>query len=108
MPNILVPGLRRPAYVFAEFGYQLHRAGHNVFIMPKHGGRTVQQLLARHQDALRFISTTFNDTIGVYGEGPVVNVVSNKMQNVQPDLVQDDIFRGVGLARTQQFWLDQN
>ena len=46
--------------------------------------------------------------IGVYGEGPVVNVVSNKMQNVQPDLVQDDIFRGVGLARTQQFWLDQN
>ena len=46
--------------------------------------------------------------IGVYGEGPVVNVVSNQMQNVQPDLVQDDIFRGVGLARTQQFWLDQN
>ena len=45
--------------------------------------------------------------IGVYGEGPVVNVVSTKMQNVQPDLVQDDIFRGVGLARTQQFWLDQ-
>ena len=45
--------------------------------------------------------------IGVYGEGPVVNVVSNAMQNVQPDLVQDDIFRGVGLARTQQFWLDQ-
>ncbi|UJW84783.1 ABC transporter substrate-binding protein [Devosia sp. SL43] len=46
--------------------------------------------------------------IGVYGEGPVVNVVSNQMQNVQPDLVQDDIFRGVGMARTQQFWLDQN
>lgn len=46
--------------------------------------------------------------IGVYGEGPVVNVVSNKMHNVVPDLVQDDIFRGVGLARTQQFWLSQN
>ena len=46
--------------------------------------------------------------IGVYGEGPVVNVVSEHMQNVQPDLVQDDIFRGVGLARTQQFWLDQD
>ena len=45
--------------------------------------------------------------IGVYGEGPVVNVVSNQMHNVQADLVQDDIFRGVGLARTQQFWLDQ-
>lgn len=46
--------------------------------------------------------------IGVYGEGPVVNVVSNQMQNVQPDLIQDDIFRGVGMARTQQFWIDQN
>jgi peptide/nickel transport system substrate-binding protein len=46
--------------------------------------------------------------IGVYGEGPVVNVVSSHMQNVQPDLVQDDIFRGVGIARTQQFWLDQD
>lgn len=46
--------------------------------------------------------------IGVYGEGPVVTVVSTQMQNVQPGLVQDDIFRGVGLARTQQFWLDQD
>jgi peptide/nickel transport system substrate-binding protein len=46
--------------------------------------------------------------IGVYGGGVVVNIVSNKMHNVQADLVQDDIFRGVGIARTQQFWLDQN
>ncbi|MBU1306204.1 MAG: hypothetical protein KKF33_11895 [Alphaproteobacteria bacterium] len=46
--------------------------------------------------------------IGVYGGGAVVNIVSTKMHNVQPDLVQDDIFRGVGIARTQQFWLDQN
>lgn len=45
--------------------------------------------------------------IGVYGEGPVVNIVGNGMHNVQPDLVQDDIFRGIGLARTQQFWMDQ-
>lgn len=46
--------------------------------------------------------------IGVYGGGAVVNIVSDKMQNVQPDLVQDDIFRGVGIARTQQFWFDQD
>ena len=45
--------------------------------------------------------------IGVYGGGTVVNIVSNDMNNVQADLVQDDIFRGVGIARTQQFWLDQ-
>ena len=46
--------------------------------------------------------------IGVYGAGTVVNIVSNKMHNVQADLVQDDIFRGVGLARTQQFWIEQD
>ncbi|WP_291364381.1 ABC transporter substrate-binding protein [Devosia sp.] len=46
--------------------------------------------------------------IGVHGEGTVVNVVSNKMHNVQPGLVMDDIFREVGLSRTQQYWLDQN
>jgi peptide/nickel transport system substrate-binding protein len=46
--------------------------------------------------------------IGVYGEGTVVHVVSNKMHNLQPNLVNDDIFRGIGLARPQQFWLEQN
>lgn len=46
--------------------------------------------------------------IGVYGGGVVVNIVSNKMHNVQANLVQDDIFRGGGIARTQQFWLEQN
>ena len=35
-------------------------------------------------------------------------VDTSVFQNVQPDLVQDDIFRGVGIARTQQFWLDQD
>ena len=46
--------------------------------------------------------------IGVYGAGTVVNIVSDKMHNVQANLVQDDIFRGVGLARTQQFWIEQD
>ncbi|MBD8065161.1 ABC transporter substrate-binding protein [Devosia sp. PTR5] len=45
--------------------------------------------------------------IGVYGGGTVVTIVANDMHNVQEDLVQDDIFRGVGIARTQQFWLGQ-
>lgn len=69
-PNILVsPGSGGHAYVFAEFAYRLHRAGYNVFIMPKHGGRTVDQLLVRHRDAVGFIAGESNDTIGVYGEG---------------------------------------
>lgn len=66
------------------------------------------------EDADASVNTMIEDfvdagyVIGVYGGGVVVNIVSNKMHNVQPDLVQDDIFRGVGIARTQQFWLDQN
>ena len=69
-PNILISqGSGGHAYVFAELGYHLHLAGYNVFIMPKHGGRTVDQLLARHRDAVSFIGSEFNDVVGVYGEG---------------------------------------
>jgi peptide/nickel transport system substrate-binding protein len=45
--------------------------------------------------------------IGVYGEGTVVQVVKNGVHNLQPNLVNDDIFRGIGLARPQQFWIEQ-
>ena len=69
-PNILVSqGSGGHAYVFAEFAYHLHQAGYNVFVMPKHGPHTVEQLLVRHQDAVRFIAAQFNDTVGVYSEG---------------------------------------
>ena len=69
-PNVLISqGSGGHAYVFAELGYQIYLAGYNVFVMPKHGGRTVNQLLVRHRDALRYIAHEFNPTIGVYGEG---------------------------------------
>ena len=69
-PNILVsPGSGGHAYVFAEFAYHLHSAGYNVFVMPKHGGRTIDKLLTRHRRAVDFIAGEFNNTIGVYGEG---------------------------------------
>jgi hypothetical protein len=69
-PNILISqGSGGHAYVFAELAYHLHRAGYNVFIMPRQGGYTVDQLLVRHEDALRYIGTHFNDTVGVYSEG---------------------------------------
>lgn len=68
--NILISqGSGGHAYVFAELAYHLHLAGYNVFIMPKHGGRTVDQLLVRHRDVIRFVATEFNDIVGVYGEG---------------------------------------
>lgn len=69
-PNVLISqGSGGHAYVFAELGYHVHLAGYNVFIMPRHGGNTVEQLMHRHNDALRFISYEFNHTIGAYAEG---------------------------------------
>ena len=68
--NILIsPGSGGHAYVFAELGYQMHMKGYNVFIMPKHGGYTIQELMKRHDDALKQIAVEFNETIGVFAEG---------------------------------------
>jgi hypothetical protein len=41
----------------------------NILISQGSGGHTVDQLLARHRDAVGFIGAEFNDTIGVYSEG---------------------------------------
>lgn len=69
-PNILISqGSGGHSYVFAELGYQMRSLGYNVFIMPKHGGYTVQKLLARHVDALGHISSNFTDRIGILSEG---------------------------------------
>ena len=69
-PNILIsPGSGGHSYIFAEIGYLMHLHGYNVFIMPKHGGYTINQLVTRHIDALDHISRTFNSRIGVFGEG---------------------------------------
>jgi pimeloyl-ACP methyl ester carboxylesterase len=70
-PNILVSqGSGGHAYVFAELGYLMHLQGYNVFIMPKHGdGFTINSLVQRHWDAARHICGTFNDRLGVFGEG---------------------------------------
>ncbi|MCC7165640.1 MAG: alpha/beta hydrolase [Anaerolineae bacterium] len=69
-PNILIsPGSGGHSYVFAELAYQIRLRGYNVFIMPKHGGSTLPELMPRHVTALKHISSYFNDSIGVYGEG---------------------------------------
>lgn len=69
-PNILIsPGSAGHAYVFAELGYDMHRRGYNVFIMPKHGGYPVNALMERHKAALKYILSNFNDRIGVFAEG---------------------------------------
>jgi len=69
-PTILISqGSGGHAYVFAELGYRMHLRGYNVFIMPKHGGATINELVARHSDAVRHISNGFNDRIGIFGEG---------------------------------------
>ncbi len=69
-PNILISqGSGGHSYIFAELGYLMHLRGYNVFIMPKHGGYTINELMQRHSDALKYISNNFNDRIGVFAEG---------------------------------------
>ena len=69
-PNVVIsPGSGGHSYVFAEFGYQIHRRGYNVIIMPKHGGQTVAMLMQRHRQAFDYVIQNFNARIGVYGEG---------------------------------------
>lgn len=69
-PNILISqGSGGHAYIFAELAYLMHLRGYNVFIMPKHGGQTINELVIRHADTLAHISNTFSDRIGVFSEG---------------------------------------
>lgn len=69
-PNVLVsPGSGGHAYVFAELAFEIHLRGFNVFVMPKHGGRTVADLVHRHRGTLESLARAFSGPIGVYGEG---------------------------------------
>ncbi len=69
-PTLLISqGSGGHAYVFAELGYLMHLRGYNVFLMPKHGGSTIRELMPRHKDALEHIATHWNDRIGVFAEG---------------------------------------
>ncbi|MBI2184026.1 MAG: hypothetical protein HYU39_03600 [Thaumarchaeota archaeon] len=69
-PSILISqGSGGHPYVFAELGYLMHLKRYNVFIMPKHGSNTVNELVDRHRDAIKHISSNFNDRIGVFSEG---------------------------------------
>lgn len=69
-PNILVSqGSGGHAYIFAELAYLMHLHGYNVFIMPKHGGQTIDKLVMRHANALAHISNEISDRTGVFAEG---------------------------------------
>jgi hypothetical protein len=55
-PNISIcQGSGGHAYFLAELAYRLHQWGSNVFVMPKHGGRTVNQLMSRHLEVLQYV-----------------------------------------------------
>ena len=69
-PTVVIsPGSAGHAFVFAELGYRVCERGYNVFIMPKHGGRTVDELVQRHEAALARIAQMVGDRIGIFGEG---------------------------------------
>src|SRR5690348_6249726 len=60
-PSLLISqGSGGHAYIFAELGYHVHLRRWNVFIMPKHGGSTIRELMTRHKDALSHIATYWN------------------------------------------------
>jgi pimeloyl-ACP methyl ester carboxylesterase len=68
--NILItPGSGGHAYVFAELGYLIHKQGYNVFIMPKHGGYTINELSTRHLDAIRYLRAAYPAKLHLFGEG---------------------------------------
>ncbi|MDD7966139.1 hypothetical protein [Actinomycetospora lemnae] len=70
VPSILVsPGSGGHAYVFAELAYLTHCAGYRVFVMPKHGDKTVDELVVRHREVIGYIAARYSDRIGLYGEG---------------------------------------
>ena len=69
-PSVVIsPGSADHAFVFAELGYRMYERGYNVFIMPKHGGLTIDELVHRHDAALARIAQMVGDRIGVFGEG---------------------------------------
>lgn len=45
--------------------------------------------------------------IGLVGEIATPAIVKNDFHNLQEGLVEDNITRGIGLARTQQMWMEQ-
>ena len=120
-PNILISqGSGGHALVFAELGFQMYLAGYNVFIMPKHGGYTIDDLMARHSSALRHITSHFNERIGVFAEGLGGFVVfylalahgpmkSAVYQNAPAILVEkkfkEAMTRGKGAARRRRLML---
>ena len=69
-PNVLIsPGSGGHSYVFVELAYQMFLRNYNVFIMPKHGGITINELMDRHEDALTYINNNYNNYTGVFAEG---------------------------------------
>jgi hypothetical protein len=70
-PNVLIfQGSGGHGYVLAELAYRVHLWGFNVFVMPKHGGRTVNQLMSRHLEVLQYIRREFNDRIWLVWRRP--------------------------------------
>lgn len=57
------------AYVFAELAYLIFNKGFDVFIMPKHGGSTVPELMQRHEDAVNYLRGAYGEHIHVFAEG---------------------------------------
>jgi len=103
-PNVLIsPGSAGHAYVFAELGYQMYRRGYNVFVMPKEGGHTVDELMPRHTDALKYITKNFNERIGVFAEG-LGGYVVFYLALTGTNLIKSLVFQNAPAILTEKGW----
>ena len=69
-PTVLIsPGSGGHAYLFAELAHFLYLSGFNVFVMPRHGGLTIDEIVSRHRDAVDALVARYRGRIGVFGEG---------------------------------------
>lgn len=66
---LLSQGSFAHAYVFAELAFHIHSYGYNVFVMPRHGGGTIAELVARHEDAVAHIIQKHHLIPGICAEG---------------------------------------
>ena len=66
---LISPGSGGHAFVFAELAYMIYKKGYNVFVMPKQGGFTINELMVKHEDAVNYLNGKYKYHLHLYGEG---------------------------------------
>ncbi len=87
------------AYVFAELGYRIHQRGYNVFIMPRHGGLTISQLIELETEPPRELSALTTPTMFIADPRTIRHLREGPVQQAAPG---SEAARG---SRRHVFWM---